>query len=880
MKKRYFIAPICLSLVTLIGVSLSMHGDDVLATNAASNSSTLFSDTFDSSYGLDESWENKGSSLTTDGYSLRIHPEKYIWGDFVSLNNFVIDKDTKVEFNVKRLNEGNWFAIGFGVDAPTFRFFDCEYAFVFANGVTETLKNNGSNLYANSTNFKYSPFVPGELNTYYRVTLDFHKINNEYFCNYSVNKTSDNTLIGSSSNVPLGDITGYLGFSDCLCSVELSSITITQSGMTVYSDDFSTSSISYPDVNVDNPTWNSIGFSRKDVALGRYGKLDLSKINTGVTFSQKLNNNDSLIDESYLVNMKISYAGMSEKAMTGYELTSSDGETYFFGLRKEIIGYALVCNKGNDTLKEVVCTTESYDGTAELSLSIHTYGEIVLNSDVSLSYKISFKEGYLSLYSRSNSEDVNQRGGYIDNFSISHSSYLKSDAKDTAINFNGTKTTMFDDREMHEYFINLNEWSMGNNVKVTPYTSRNKGNGYVVFSNSIADSAFGPRTKYTDYIARFDVTVTSTTFFGDSRIGLQFGKNKFNELYENCPSLGILYSPGQTLVSHTASTVDPSYPEGFVDVDSNPVDYFNGTLNFLYIVRDNKVEMHFKRSDEPDSQLSKIRAVAMVSSTYGYTAVFGSSGVSFNLDNLSITNLDYELTSSNYLGSEYQETARNDFSIDTSIKGFSLNNAEIVNNTLKISPSGTVTSLKSLKDNIVRFKVKSIGESLTVQQGSTKFIVSSDGSKVSYSVTDGVTNYNEELDNFSLLNATFEIRFASNKVEVRFVSGDSPLYNIDSNIHSYELSTSNDNVVITSTGGISTLSTLAIFNLDTNVTILNRDYNPDTDYFNPWPERPSIQDASKGCKGSINGCLFIGIISLTSVIVLLVIRRRRRVYEK
>lgn len=880
MKKKFIIIPTCLSLVTLLGVGLAIQNDSFFETKAASNSAISFSDDFDSNEGLNPIWENNGAALTTDGYSLRIHPEKYIWGDCLALNKFYLDKNTKIEFTARCLNgTGAWLAMGLGSYNPSYHFYDCQYGFAFCQGVTMTLKNDGSALANHSAFFEFSPFGEEKINIYHKVVLELNKFGNDYYCNYSVYKASDSTLIGTSSNIPLGNVDGYIVFSDSLCDAEVSSLTISQGGEVVYSDDFSTSTVSYPDGGVNDPTWTSVGFTKTDVSLGRFGKLDLTKANTGVRYGEKLSNvSDGMIDESYSIDVKLHYSEMALNAVTGFMLTDDSSESNYFALRKEVLGYTLLHMRNSSVIKEQMVMHEDADGFADLTLVIHTSGLIELTNGVeSISNKINFTNGYLGLYSLFTPGSESDKGGCIDDIVINKSTYIKSDAPDVSNNFNGTKTTMFDDREMHEFYINLKEWNLGTNVKVTPYTTKTKNNGYLMFTSASEDSAFSPRVKYTDYIARFDVEVTSKSFANGASLGLQFGKYKFNDLYANVPSLGILYNTGPTLVAHTNSRLDPAYSEEMLDANNIPTNYFTGeVLNFLFVVKDNMAEMHFKRAADPDSELYKVRAVAKVASTYGYPAVYGCNGISFTMDNFSITNLDYELTTSNYLGSDYQETARNDFATDTSVKGFTLSNADVSGNALRILSGGSVASLKPLKDNIVRFKVRSIAKKMTIKQGAVEFSINNSGATTSYDVIDGSNSYHEELDNFSLLNSIFELRFTSGQLEVRYVSGSSPLYNINSNVNVYVVNTSSDNIVITSSDGTSQINTLSLFNLDSHVTILPRDYNPDTDYYDPWPERPAIQDKKKGCGGSIVASSLIVAISASAVAVFLLIRRKER----
>lgn len=63
------------------------------------------------------------------------------------------------------------------------------------------------------------------------------------------------------------------------------------------------------------------------------------------------------------------------------------------------------------------------------------------------------------------------------------------------------------------------------------------------------------------------------------------------------------------------------------------------TYNILFIVRNRSVEVYYKEKNQDISVLGILRAKYVDVNTYGYVAVFGANGVSFEISDFKLTNL-------------------------------------------------------------------------------------------------------------------------------------------------------------------------------------------------------------------------------------------------
>lgn len=452
------------------------------------------------------------------------------------------------------------------------------------------------------------------------------------------------------------------------------------------------------------------------------------------------------------------------------------------------------------------------------------------------------------------------------------------------MNFEGTREFEDEDGKYYTYYAPLKDWYLGSNVRLANYDFAE--NGYALFGNASTDSSFGPKTKFNDCIVRFDVTMVGSDYYYDNPedyfntptgagacdaecFGLQFGSDSYKNLYTNAQSLGIATYNGKSIYYTTNCTRTVQENEIVHRPNSNEeYDLFkkSATYNFMYVIKDGTVTMHFKEASEPESVLGIVRERVTGVKTNGYVAVYGSNGVDFRLDNFSVTNLERTLTSSAYDGGDDLQTLRVDLS-----KGDTLSAFNQTNNSL--TTKGVVGS------HIARFTLGDVN-GLTYAQGDLSIAFTENGATVS----DGVKTEEIVFDMPLLYNgATVEIYRIADEITIAFANAGKPLSSLDENIYTVKglQYADRENIKIATDSRI-TLSKIALFNLDSKMTIAARNFNSDTDIMQPWVERENIQgkdinavssEENGGC-GSVVGVS--GLLCLLPVVAVWIFAKKEK----
>lgn len=161
-----------------------------------------------------------------------------------------------------------------------------------------------------------------------------------------------------------------------------------------------------------------------------------------------------------------------------------------------------------------------------------------------------------------------------------------------------------------------------------------------------------------------------------------------------------------------------------------------------------------------------------------------------------------------------------------------------------------MTTTGVVGSNIARITLGDVN-AFTYKHGDLNIVFSENGAQIT---EDNVTKTVEFSKKLTLSGATIEITRIGGTVTIAFVNADAPLAALDD--ETYEVSGFKSpareklSIELNSADG---LEKVAIFNLDSNVTLSARDFNAETDITEPWPVRESLQSNSKGCSGSING---------------------------
>ena len=832
---------------------------------AAVIESVDYKDDFNKSEVSDSFIKNELVKINVDHYAIRFTPSSYSWTSHLLYSGYKIEKDCMVEFEIEPVNkDGFWFAMSFGAQNASLNFALTGGAILFNNEkTTQLFLNDGASLQTDNVFYNLNPFDYRKS----KVQVEFTKLDKDlYDINYKVYDLQSNTLKGEElfSNIECKD--GYIGFNSNKYSCDIMNFKIYENGEVVVNDDFSNSSILYPQSGNPDSKWETIEFNEGDVQLGPIAELDMTSVSSRAIYSKpfkrELSDSQSIL---YRLDFDLNLQKMDLYASTGIllglENENSDGS--FIGFKKNVIGYSIESNgESIDTtdtpLKSILgVTVEVYfDKTVKVTTSTNLVFTTLINS----------VEGYFGFETRG---DEGDKGACIDNFKYTKMIFKDRSTPDKAINFNGTKTTVVEGEDTYyEYYISSKEWYKGPSVNLAYFRTQDNGNGYVTFSQSQYNSAFGPKEKFKDFICTFDITIIKKPDNGEW-FGLEFGKQTYDMNAQNTKSLGFSYYDGNTAIQATnAKLMNGQTYDSYLNRDGEVENLFleNAKYTLMYIAKDSTIRMYIKKDTDSDFALSFEVARIENIDTDGYLAVYGYNGVSFRLDNFAVRNLDFEVPSSLSPLSDYLETFRLDFSDTKVVSYFDLEDANLENKELLINEGGQITTKSLVSGNILRFDILDINEGLTIKHGLLEISIYKDELVVK---SNGNTE-RVQIKDTNLIGSTFEIEEIGEMLTISFKEKNKPISAIYDNKYKFNIyrNAEYDYMSISGIDGVLGLSKISIFNLDSNVTINNRNFDPETDVSNIWFERPSINDINtekKGCKSFISSMSLVSLLLPLSI---------------
>ncbi len=838
----------------------------VRTAKAAVSSLSVYADNFNAET-LSGDWTATNAQIKSEYSSLRVQPTESSWPAHILCAGYKLEGDCRLEAKVQELPSDNpsWFALSFGSASTIAIFEKASGAFIFSNDYTMLFKE-GVNM---NKDMYFSPMGNGAAGGPATVILDFVKRDNgAYDITYTVK--AGGAVLGSTVVEDFAVQDGYFGFNTYGVNFDVLSFDVYEGDEKVYADDFTSSAISHDDNVVKGSAWvASNPFTQKSAAIAPVGQLDISEIGAGAVYKDAFATKSSEVSILYEVSAKFDFSNADVGVATGFEIakTTVESEGVFVGLVRNVAGYSVVLSAG-ETKKEILLGGTPANGIWEIHLAVNYDNSLdVTTNGFTTTFELeSGVDGYFGVLTSDNYA-TSGKGALVDDFTFERYVYTENNAGDATMNFDGTREFEDEDGKYYQYYFPTKDWYAGSNVRVSNYGFTN--NGYVLFGNASVDSSFGPKQKYGDCIVRFDVTLVGTDYYYDNPdtyfdtptgagacdaecFGVQFGSKSYKNNYMNAQSLGIATYHARTVYYTTNCKLAPTssgvvYRANAPQTQENEYDMFrkSATYNFMYVIKNGTVTMHFKEANEPESVLGIVREKVTDVETNGYVAVYGSNGVDFRLDNLSITNLDRNYTSSEYKGGSDMQTLR----LDTT-KGDDFATA--------FTTSGNTMTTKGVTgSNITRLTLGAMN-GLTYKQGDLEIEFSENGA----TVRDGIITKKIDFDKPLLFRgATVEISRIGDTVGIGFANAGAPLSAIDGNYYSVSgfQAASRDSISISANGGVK-LTKAAIFNLDSNVTIDARNFDAATDIMQPWVKRESLQD-KKGCGG---------VVGLSSAALLLV----------
>ncbi len=221
---------------------------------------------------------------------------------------------------------------------------------------------------------------------------------------------------------------------------------------------------------------------------------------------------------------------------------------------------------------------------------------------------------------------------------------------DVAIDFSGVKTEVDEsDPEISwsSPYIDDNKWYCGSAV-VMPQRVVTGDKKYISFNLGSDTACFGSYGFYSDFIARFSLTVTqdSSDAPENGMIGLSFGKTMY--LSGASESKGVYFcksNMGMTLRTVNCTFADGktiSMPDDGKNYDLwSSADWHNSPVTYqvMVIARGGNVSLYYAPEGADAAEMTVCRAQIDAGDTYGAVAVSGLNGVSFRLHDYSVTNI-------------------------------------------------------------------------------------------------------------------------------------------------------------------------------------------------------------------------------------------------
>ena len=861
-KKKMYIAAFGV-LTTVCASSLWMGVSSLSTASAAVTEQLVYSDDFNAET-LSDNWTATDAAISSEYCSLRVQPSEYAWPGHILCQGYKMDGDCRLEIKMQELPADNasWVALSFGAPSTISIFEKSSGAFIFMDDQTSLFKEGKSVGY----DFNYSPKGNVVGNDVATVVLDFVKRSSgTYDITYIVKNGDEvlgNTLI---ENFTVQD--GYFGFNTYGTHFDILSFDVYEGEEKVYTDDFSSSQMSYDDNVIKNSAWVALApFTSKTASIAPVGKLDLSTMGASAVYKDAFVQKSTGVAVLYELSAQFDFSRADLGVASGFEIAKPtlSEEGVFVGLVRNSAGYQIVFSAG-ERKEELLVAGNPTDGIWNVRLAVNYDNSITLfANDFRITFELDSKaEGYFGIKT---SDDYASSGvgAFVDDFSFRRYTYSDSDAKDMKMNFEGTREYEDEDGKYYQYYYSTKDWYAGSNVRLSNHGFAD--NGYVLFGNASVDSTFGPKVKYSDCIVRFDITLVGSDYYYDNPdsyydtptgtgaceaecFGLQFGSKSYKNNYVNTQSLGIAtYSQkdgdkyvGAKSVYYTTNCNLASNSDGVVycanadRVSGNEYDLFrkSATYNFMYVIKNGTVSMHFKEASEDESVLGIVREYVTGVETNGYLAVYGANGVDFRLDNLSIISLDRNYTSSAYACGEDLQTLRVDVAKGDELAAFD-------------ADSNALTTKAVTGSNITRVTLGEVNH-LTYKQGGLEIVFSGRGALVSYGQKTEEITFNMPL---LFRGATIEICRIDDTVSVGFANAGAPLTVIDDNTYSvsgFEVA-GREKISLSAQGGIK-ITKITIFNLDSKVSMETRNFDAETDIIQPWIERKSAQD--KGCNSVV-----------------------------
>ncbi len=633
---------------------------------AAVEKTTVLKEDFNKN-ALGEEWINHGAKLDKDYDAMRFNGN-FNYGGTVSPAGFKFGGSCELHFKVKAIS-GTWFAMGFGGRESLTTY--AEYSFSLSFGIKSTTASQGNGAFTyekvgqsdDAYFLEYAKTRPVEVVIkleevslkphLYNVTAAFYdaetqaRVGEEFYCE------------------GLEELGGYeyVCFNTGDSLLDILSFEAIRGGETVFSDGFSLPSIAYGGDNGETKWTTNKNYGEENVYIAPISSLDFSGGNAFAIFSEKMPESNNYVEKTYEISFKASFGakGFSEAVMfgIGFDLAPnserldenkmagfvlSDGEIRPATMSERKIKYLSGGYKPSDVYGREfsVTVTALSDGSVKIKLGAK---EFTFNN---------VSSGGLFGIGCQNVSDERKNEIKIDDVSVEVYGAKISSAADVSTDFTGVKTTVDTDGTVYyDYYLNETKWYLGTNVKLLPYNP-SWPSDYLSFTNSTNYSAFGPKEKYGEYIIQCDITINSVGA-NNQMIGLSFGRNAYSMTTQFTTAVGFYMQVqggyNRTIIYTYNCKLEGGSGDKTLYKENGSEEYMWATrdenkklvterYNIMFVVKNRSVTVHYKRAEEDVSVLGKVRARVTDVNTFGYPAIFGLGGVSFEMRNFRLMNID------------------------------------------------------------------------------------------------------------------------------------------------------------------------------------------------------------------------------------------------
>ncbi len=810
----------------------------------------------------------------------------------------------QVEFITLCEDSDGWFAFSAGNTQAALGMPYASAAFIMAPSYTHVFIKDGQFIAVDESYMQaFSPLMTKYDGQLVKTTFEFQATADRYY--YDIRYT-----VTTASGVELGSCVydhiliqdGYFGFNSQYSELNILSFKVYEDGELKVNLDgvnpdpslrtLGDTAILYPTTGKSDSEWVvAQDFDTTTLKVGVIASLDISTVGTSAVYNQKYQRPATKeLEQLYSLSAEVKTEGMGVGVATGFEIGKSSVEASgtFAGVTKgDNDQYYLVSFDGL-TQNKIAIDQSNIDGET-LTLTVHYDGTAVLTlGETSLRFAYVSAEGYFALTTVDFYDCfAGQKGAKLDNFVYDREVYKNVQSSDMGINFEGTKTTYYEamGAEATDYYINKKDWRIAEDVIVPMYFG-GTDNNVITFSGLNYSAYFGPSVTYANFIVRFDITFLDDANAIDQPVfGLQFGMEETSSAVSESYFFGVQsfmqqsYVIAQNASLTSGAGVAPLYSDPYESQQEN-IFRRNKTYNVMFVAENGSIKLYLKEQSQADSVFEVLRAEINGVNTQGYLQLLSMNYAQFDVDNFSVVNLDYNMTSTEYEGNGY-EVLRADFALGDTLPAFTFNNAAYTGTSLLVQENGYILSNNTLKNHVFRFKTKAATGDLIFEEGALKIQFDADGGRIFIVHNKKIREFllDEKID---FDGAVFEIYKMGNSLIISYVNGDQPVSCIVD--HQYEIVADNifeSQIKLYASDGELELYALSIFDLKSSRTIETRDYDPDLDYIEAWPVKTSIQEleesGDEGCNGSLSS---VAVVLPVMMALALVYCMKERKHEK